>query len=193
LAGDAEKGLDELEPAYERALETDSEWARGEIGFWMWRAGAIDGRPEGAARPFALQMSGEWQAAADTWREIGCPYEVGLALADGDEAALRDSLEIFDSLGAKPMADRVRGLLRELGVESIPRGPAKSTLANPAGLTDRQLEVLGLMVDGLSNGEIAEELFVSKKTVEHHVSAIYSRLGVDSRARAIAAGNALKK
>lgn len=192
MQGHPEKGLDHLAPAYERALDTDSEWARGEIGFWVWRVGAIDGPPDNAAEPFALQMSGNWRAAADTWREIGCPYEVGLALADGDETALRESLEIFDAIGAKPMADRMRSRLRDLGAESIPRGPSRATQANPAGLTDRQLEVLGLLTQGLSNGEIAEELFVSKKTVEHHVSAIYTKLGVNSRPKAIAAAAQLE-
>lgn len=187
LAGHPSAGLDQLESAYRRALDTDSEWARGEIGFWMWRAGAIGGPPEGAAEPFALQMTGEWRAAADAWREIGCPYEVAMALADGPEQAKLEALEILDQLGARPLADRVRSRLRELGVESIPRGPTRRTRSNPAGLTARQLEVLRLMVDGLSNPQIAERLYLSKKTVEHHISAIYTKLGVSSRPRAIRA------
>lgn len=185
LAGNPQAGLDELAPAYERALETDSPWARGEIGFWMWRTGAIEAPPAGAAEPFALQMSADWKAAADTWAEIGCPYEQALALADGHEAAKLEALAIFDSLDAGPIADRLRQQLRDLGVESIPRGPTRETLANPAGLTNRQLEVLRLIADGLSNEQIAEDLYVSKKTVEHHVSAIYAKLGVDSRTKAV--------
>lgn len=192
LRGEPQRARDELEPAFRRALETESEWARGEVGFWMWRIGAIDGPPDGAAEPFALQMIGDWKGAADHWRQLGCPYETGLALADGDADGLLESLEIFDYLGARPMADRVRSRLREMGVESIPRGPTRSTRANPAGLTDRQMEVLELIVEGLSNTEIAAHLFVSKKTVEHHVSAVYAKLGVDNRAKAIAAGIALK-
>lgn len=192
LAGDSERGLDELEPAYRRALDTESEWARGEIGFWMWRIGAIDGPPEGAAEPYALQMSGDWRAAAEAWRQVGCPYEVAMALADGDANSLLEALEIFDTLGARPMSDRVRASLRRTGVESVPRGPIKSTRGNPAGLTNRQLEVLELMTEGLSNGEIAERLFIAKKTVEHHVSAILSKLGVDSRAKAIATADSLQ-
>ncbi|HEX6287155.1 MAG TPA: AAA family ATPase [Acidimicrobiia bacterium] len=186
LRGRPESGLDLLKPAFERALDTESEWARGEIGYWMWKAGEIDGPPEGAAEPFALQMSGRWREAAQTWREIGCPYEVGLSLAEGDVDAMKEALEVFDSLEARPMADRVRSQLREIGVESIPRGPLRSTRENPAGLTNRQVEVLELMADGLANAEIAEKLFISKKTVEHHVSAIYTKLGVDSRTKATA-------
>ena len=187
LAGDPGRGLDELEPAYHRALDTDSEWARGEIGFWMWRAGCIHGPPNRAAEPFALQMAGDWKAGAEAWQEIGCPYEAAMALADGPVEAKTEALGILDRLGARPMGDRVRSRLRDLGVESIPRGPSKDTLSNPAGLTARQLEVLRLMADGLSNHQIAEQLYVSKKTVEHHVSAVYSKLGVSSRPKAIRA------
>lgn len=182
-----EGGFDELEAAFRRALETDSEWARGEIGFWMWRVGLIDGPPKGAAEPFALQITGDWQAAAARWREIGCPYEVAMALADGTKDAKLEALDIFDHLGARPMADLVRSQLRDLGVERVPRGPTKATLSNPAGLTARQLEVLRLMADGLTNNQIADRLYVSKKTIEHHVSAVYSKLGVSSRPGALRA------
>jgi DNA-binding CsgD family transcriptional regulator/tetratricopeptide (TPR) repeat protein len=185
LSSNPARGLDALAPAYERALETDSVWARGEIGFWMWRAGAIPEPPDRAARPFALQMSGDWEAAADDWEEIGCPYEVAMARADGTVDAKLEALEILDRLGGRPLADRMRGQLREMGVESIPRGPSRDTQANPAGLTNRQLEVVKLIAEGLNNDEIAARLFLSKKTVEHHVSAIYSKLGVDSRTRAV--------
>jgi DNA-binding CsgD family transcriptional regulator len=187
LRGEAEKGLDLLRPAYEEALDTDSQWARGEIGFWMWRVGAIDSPPDGAAEPFALHMAGDWSAAARAWRDIGCPYEEALALADGPEGAKLEALAILDRLDARPMADRVRQQLRDLGVESIPRGPTRETLSNPAGLTTRQLEVLRLIAEGRSNERIAEELFISKKTVEHHVSAIYGKLGVSTRPEAMRA------
>jgi DNA-binding CsgD family transcriptional regulator/tetratricopeptide (TPR) repeat protein len=181
---------DEIPPIlgdiFERALATDSPWARGEVGFWMWKAGAIDSPPDDAAEPFALQISGSWRQAADVWREIGCPYEVALALADGDEDSMLEAVAIFDSLGARPASQWLRSRLRDLGAQSIPRGPTEQTRSNPAGLTTRQVEVLGLMTLGLTNSEIAEKLFISKKTVEHHVSAIYGKLGVTTRAKAIA-------
>ena len=187
LEGRLEEMKAVLADGYHRALDTDSEWARGELGYWMWKAGAIESPPEGAAEPFALQMSGKWQEAADLWREIGTPYEVGLCLSEGDAEAMKKALEVFDTLGARPMADKVRGRLREMGADSIPRGPSRATRENPAGLTNRQVEVLELISDGLSNTEIADRLFISKKTVEHHVSAIYSKLGVDTRTKAAAA------
>ncbi|MGH8958415.1 MAG: LuxR C-terminal-related transcriptional regulator, partial [Acidimicrobiia bacterium] len=171
---------------YGEALDTDSAWARGELGFWMWRAGLIDSAPDKAAPPFALQINGNWRAAAESWHEIGCPYEEAMALADGDESALLESLEILDDLGARPLASLVRHQLREQGVGHIPRGPRAATKADKAGLTPRQREVLGLMADGLTNADIAERLYLTKKTVEHHVSAILQKVGADSRAKAIA-------
>ena len=175
-----------LAEIYSRALDADSRWAQGELGFWMWQAGAVDGPPDRAAEPFALHMRGDWAGAAAAWHEIGCPYEEALALADGGEEEMLRALEIFDRLGARPIASRVRSALRARGVESVPRGPRIATLADPSGLTPRQAEILSLMSEGLSNGEIAERLFISKKTVEHHVSAVLSKLGADNRARAIA-------
>jgi DNA-binding CsgD family transcriptional regulator len=166
-------------------LKSDSRWARGEVGFWMWLAGAIDGPPDGAATPFALHMEGRWDEAAGAWHDLGCPYEEGLALSDGDLEAKLQALEIFDRLGARPLSDRMRSRLRQEGHSGIPRGPRPATRANPLGLTSRQAEVLALIGQGLTNSEIAERLFISQKTAEHHVSAIYTRLGVTTRAEAI--------
>jgi DNA-binding NarL/FixJ family response regulator len=129
-------------------------------------------------------MRGDWRAAAAAWREIGCPYEEAVALADGDEAARRAALEIFERLGAAPAAERLRHALRASGVRGIPRGPRASTRENAAGLTNRQVEVLALMAEGLSNSEIADRLFISPKTVDHHVGAVLAKLDAGTRAEA---------
>jgi DNA-binding CsgD family transcriptional regulator/tetratricopeptide (TPR) repeat protein len=170
---------------FDEALAADSPWARGEIGFWMWRAGAIEEPPKSAAEPFARQLRGDSAGAAAAWREIGCPYEEALALADGDPAAQLAAVEILDGMGARPASAWVRARLRDRGVATVPRGPRAATRAHPAGLTGRQADVLRLIADGLSNGEIAERLFISPKTVEHHVSAIFAKLGVATRAQAM--------
>jgi DNA-binding NarL/FixJ family response regulator len=127
-------------------------------------------------------MSGEWEAAAVRWSELNCPYEAARALGESDDAhAMRWALDEFDRLGAAPARAEVAQRLRELGVASIPRGARPSTRANPAGLTNRQVDVARLIAGGLSNAEIAERLFISPKTVEHHVSAIFAKLEVDNR------------
>jgi DNA-binding NarL/FixJ family response regulator len=90
-------------------------------------------------------------------------------------------LGIAEGLGAGALSARLRERLRQLGITRVPRGPLAETRANPAGLTARQLEVLALLAEGLTNAEIAARLVVSIRTVDHHVAAVLARLGVDSR------------
>src|SRR5690242_15851914 len=131
-------------------------------------------------------MAGDWRGAAAAWEKIGCPYEQAMALADGDNTAQLAALEILKKLGAGPAAERLRQAMRATGVRGIPRGPRPSTRENPAGLTQRQLEVLAMLAGGLSNAQIADRLFISAKTVDHHVSAILAKLEVHTRAEAVA-------
>jgi DNA-binding NarL/FixJ family response regulator len=119
-------------------------------------------------------------------------YEQASALVDAEEEdPLREALAIFDRLGALPAARLVRRKLKDMGIRGIPRGPRPGTRSNPAGLTNRQVDVLLLLRDGLSNAEIAEALVVSPKTVDHHVSAVLAKLEVSSRAEAAARADAL--
>jgi len=163
----------------------DDPWLQGEFAFWMWRAGSAVETPRRIAAPYALQISGAWRAAAEAWREAGCPYEEAVALADGDESGQLAALESFERLGAGPAAEKLRHALRATGVRGIPRGPRPSTKENPAGLTSRQMEVLSLLAEGLGNSEIGGRLFVSTKTVDHHVSAILAKLDARTRGEAV--------
>jgi DNA-binding CsgD family transcriptional regulator len=166
----------------ELAVRLNQQWPIGELAFWLWRAGELRIPPRGAAEPYALQVAGDWRGAAAVWEAIGCPYEVAFALADSDAVDdLQAALEAFARMGARPMADRVAARLRELGVRRLPRQPTRETLENPGGLTDRELEVLALLVDGHTNVDIGRALHISPKTAGHHVSAILAKLGVSSR------------
>jgi DNA-binding NarL/FixJ family response regulator len=83
------------------------------------------------------------------------------------------------------MAAVVARRLRAAGVRNIPRGPRPTTRARPAGLTAREVEIVALLAAGLRNPEIAQRLYVSAKTVDHHVSSILAKLGVRSRAEVV--------
>jgi len=116
------------------------------------------------------------------WAERGCPYQEAAALADGSEPdAMLEALSILDSLGATPLARQVRAGLRQLGVPNVPRGPMAGTRENPAGLTERQFEVVRLLAAGLTNAEIASQLVLSVRTVDRHVAEVLAKLGVTSR------------
>ncbi len=185
LAGDVKTTRMEAEAVYDLAVQCNDRMLTGELALWRWRAGDRGGQQPDTAEPFSLHIAGEWQAAAATWRERGCAYEAAQALADsGDEAALRQAFAEFERLGAHPAATVTRRRLLERGLQNIPRGVRPATRMNPAQLTTREIDILHLIVKGLRNAAIAQQLSISPKTVDHHVSAILSKLGVSTRTEA---------
>jgi DNA-binding CsgD family transcriptional regulator len=187
LEGEQEAVAEATEAALDLAVQRQASWLIGELACWRWRAGIREEIPPGAAEPYALQMRGEWARAATLWAEIGCPYEAALALADADDDdALRSALAEFQRLGARPAEAIVARRLRKRGARALPRGPRPATRQNPANLTARELEVLTLLAQGLRNAEIADRLFLARKTVDSHVSAILRKLKVPTRGQASA-------
>ena len=184
LAGDRERTREEARAVYDLAASKQHPWFAGELAFWRWRAGdEVDIHPW-MAKPFALQIMGDWRTAGEEWKQLGCPYEQARALADGDAVAQIAALAIFDQLDARPTADNLRQKMRAAGVSRIPRGPRPTTRENPFGLTARQMQILNLLGENLTNAEIAARLYISPKPVDHHVSAVLARLDVHSRAEA---------
>jgi DNA-binding CsgD family transcriptional regulator len=163
------------------------ETARGELERWKRRLGRPHQVPPGCPEVFAAGIRGDWHTASVAWEAEGAPYLQALELLDSGqvEPTLR-ALRILDALEARPAARVARGRLRELGVSHIPRGPQPTTRAHPAGLSERQLEVLTLLAEGLTNAEIAARLVISGRTTDHHVSAILAKLDVRSRREAAA-------
>ena len=173
------------------AVTRGAHWAADDAALWLHALGDADLDGAALASPFREHCEGRWQAAAVGWAALGRPYEEAMALSEGDDDAQRRALDLFDRLSAEPAAARLRRRMRAKGLRAIPRGPIADTRANPAGLTQRQAQVLGLVDQGLSNLEIATRLCISPKTAEHHVSAIIARLGVASRRDAAVAARAL--
>jgi ATP/maltotriose-dependent transcriptional regulator MalT len=184
LAGERDRVIVEARAAYDLAINHRHRWHAGEFSFWRWRAGNPVAAPKWSAAPFLLQIKGDWRRAAEAWEHLGCPYEQARALADGDEEAQLAALEIFARLGAAPAAAVLRQQMRGGGMRCIPRGPRASTRRNPFGLTPREMQILGCLTDGLSNGRIGMQLHISPKTVDHHVSAVLAKIGACTRGEA---------
>jgi DNA-binding NarL/FixJ family response regulator len=135
--------------------------------------------------PVRLELAGDWRGAERAWLALDCPYEAALALLDADAAAARRAAAALHRLGAVAGA---RALARERAARGAPapRGPRRSTLADPAGLTVRERDVLAALARGATNREIAAALHLSDRTVAHHVSAVLGKLGAHTRTAAVA-------
>ena len=164
------------------ASRSGLEWALGDLAVWLDRADHPVDPPVPVAEPFRLMLDGCPLEAAASWAEVGAPFEQALAaIASDDIRSQASGIETLDGLAAVCTADRCRHDLRARGVTNLPARPRASTRANPAGLTNRQLEVARLVAQGLTNAELAERLYISAKTADHHVSAVLSKLGLSSR------------
>jgi DNA-binding NarL/FixJ family response regulator len=147
------------------------------------RVAAVEGRPEEARRLL--------ERALELFSSNDLPHETALARVElahaltgvNPELAVaeaRTALGAFERLGAAGDADAADALLRSLGATGR-TGPKRIGV-----LTRREQEVLRLVGLGLSNPEIAQRLFISRKTAAHHVSNVLAKLGVRNRAGAIA-------
>jgi DNA-binding CsgD family transcriptional regulator/tetratricopeptide (TPR) repeat protein len=182
----------EIDRAWPSALAHPDPWELGELGWWLHVAGDRRLIPERVARPFALMLEGAHRAAASEWQDRGCPLWAAYALAfSPDTKDAQECLDLVDRVGAPAVR---RAVLRDRHAHglALPRGPRPASRANPAGLTPREIEVLGLLADGLSYAEIADRLILSQKTVGHHVSAVLRKLSEPTGPRAVAAALRLR-
>jgi DNA-binding CsgD family transcriptional regulator len=159
--------------------------ALSELAAWRQRCGVHDPKPIESVGPYVLELKGDMAGAAAAWTELGCQYESAITLCTrGSDENHRRALVIFQALDARPAATIAARLLREGGARGVPRGPRPSTKQNAGGLTTREVEVLGMLTEEMSNREIAGRLHLSEKTVDHHVAAILAKLGVSNRRQA---------
>jgi len=168
-------------------------WDLAEVGAWRRRAAIpapVGGEQPGRTPPpRAAEAAGNGQAACDAWLALGLPFEAALALLDlpGEAAvqAMPKAVALLEQIGAAPAAALARQRARACGAQAqLPkprRGPYAAAREHPSGLTRREAQVLELLLDGLSNLEIAQRLCRSERTVEHHVSTLLGKLGATTR------------
>ena len=160
-------------------------WARGNLAWWLLLHGTIDELPADVLAPYRWAAAGHLARASAAWSRLGLPYEQAITLATGSNDDRQAALDALESLGATAVAAKIRQQLRADGV--VPRrGRSRAARQHTAGLTTRQAEVLDLLVEGRTNNEIADQLFVSPRTVEHHVSAVLTKLDAPTRQQAAA-------
>ncbi len=194
LADDARQARQRLNELEAMDVGNFDPWELGELATWRRRIG-VPGRLPAVdlPSPRAAELSGDIGAAADEWERLGLPYEAGLALIQttGEDAgpALARAVTLLDGIGARPAARRARDAAHRLGAADLlprqRRGPYSAARAHPMGLTRRECEVLDLISQGVGNREIATRLFRSPRTVEHHVSAVLSKLNATNRMEAM--------
>jgi DNA-binding CsgD family transcriptional regulator len=186
LSGRPDLAAQEARAAYGQAAGRVDSWKLGSVAIWLSRLQAElpADLPAGLPEPYTLEMAGDRAGAAAAWQRLGRPYDAALAaLGSGSETELRQALAAFETLGARAAA-AARRRMKDLGVRAIPRGPRAATRAAPAGLTAREQQVLALLAEGLADREISRRLFISERTVHHHVPAVLAKIGVSSRTAA---------
>ena len=193
LSGSLADMVDDLTGQLATIGRTQDAWRSASLHFWLSKADPSHAAPPGLCGPFGAQLTSTPREAADMWYRLNSPYQAAIALVDGDQSDVREAFAVFQRLGAVPAMRRARARLRELGVSALPRGPRASTAAHPFGLTAREDEVLQLLTRNLTNQAIAQHLFVSERTVHHHVSALLAKLDVRNRAAAAALARDIRR
>jgi len=185
IDGDLEAARAHVRGGLAVPVVADMRTIRADLVFWAVRCGLAAADLPAVEGPVALELAGDAPAAAAGWRAREAPYEAALTGLDGDPATAAHAhgeLRRLGALGAAAAFARERAAAGR----SVPRGPRAATRADPAGLTTREREVLALVAEGRTNGEIARTLVLSEKTVGHHVSAVLRKLGARTRTEAVA-------
>ncbi len=160
-------------------------YQKGEFRFWLLKARKQQTVLQEYYDGYRVNNKSMARNAANLWQQMGCPYEQAMTLFEGSDVDKRSAITIIHQLGATAVYEKMKLEMRTSGIKNIPRGMRKSTQSNSALLTERELDVLQLLKEGIQNKEIASRLFISPKTVDHHISAILFKLDVNSRIKAV--------
>ncbi len=177
---------EELKQATELVQKVENEVLNSEFYFWLLKTRGLEAKVPALYQPYRLLKGGEVRKAAQFWEKKTCAYDQALALFEGEEEDKKRALGLMQQLGAVAVYECMKMSMRASGIKKIPRGIRESTRSNAAKLTKRELDVLQQLKQGNQNKEIASILFISAKTVDHHISAILSKLHASTRSKAVA-------
>jgi DNA-binding CsgD family transcriptional regulator len=175
----------DIDCAISMSVLSGNVYENSEFAFWLHKARKQRAHLREYYPPYVADTRTEALRAAQLWEEIGCPYEQALTLFEGTDADKRRAIAMVQKLGADAIYQKMKQEMQNSGIKSIPRGIRSSTRSNPAHLTEREKDVLHLLKDNLQNKEIASRLFISAKTVDHHISSILLKLDVNTRGKAV--------
>lgn len=187
LRGDDAAARAEAQTGLATAPAGADPWRVGHLHRWLHVSGGPPPSTPVAepVTPYQLEITGDWRAAADAWTALGCPYDTAVAQLGGDLPAVETALATFRRLGARAAARRARHRLTQMRGRT-PHPRLADTRADPRQLTRRQRDVLEQLTAGHSNEDIATNLGISPKTVNNHITAIFTKLGVHNRTQAAA-------
>lgn len=184
LTGKAIIENNELQKAIDVIEHTKKGFGVNAFSFWLFKARKKMLPAIEILDVYQYQNKYAVKNAATAWRRFGCPYEEALILFEGTNTDKKEALEMMQKQGAVAIVNKMKQLMRNEGIKDIPRGIRKSTQSNPAHLTEREMGILQLLHEGMQNKEIADKLFISPKTVDHHISSIFFKLDVNTRSKA---------
>ncbi|HTF29178.1 MAG TPA: AAA family ATPase [Flavitalea sp.] len=185
LSGKTVVQKDDIEQTFELMNEAGIDTERNEFMFWMAKAGRKLAPVKVIDEAYNTSSAAKVLKAAAIWEGQGCPYEQALVLFEGKDEDKRRAIAMIQELGATAVYEKMKQDMRNLGIKNIPRGIRQSTRSNAAFLTGREMDVLQLLKEELQNKEIAAQLYISAKTVDHHISSILFKLDANSRSKAV--------
>jgi len=185
ITGDALMEEEALQQTIYLIEHTDNIFLNSEFAFWLMKV-------RNQHIPLQQWYAGYDNADAKTrqlailnWQQLDCPYEQALLLFEGKEDDKRKALALLQPAACSAVLEKMKQEMRGSGIKKIPRGIRETTRSNPAQLTNRELDILQLLQQSMQNKEIAAALFISAKTVDHHISSVLFKLDVNSRTRAV--------